>query len=155
MTNDFFAPIGISGPYFNECDLFVRRGAPEGELSLDLGIDLPTDHEYFEEDGVLGLANEMKVRVSLTESPSDGQPREAMHVRLSMGGVVTMPMDVDAGRDELEAYLLLNGVSLFYSSARSYIEVLTGQSPMGRFTIPPIDPKRYLDMAKNEGTAEA
>ena len=154
MTSDFFAPINMSGPYFNECDLFVRRGTPEGELSLDLDLEIPTDSEYLEEDGFLVLPHELKVRVSLTEHPDDDEPREAMHVNLSMGGTVSTPMDADVSRDGLETYLLFNGISLFYSSARSYIEMLTAQSPMGRFTIPPIDPKKYLDMARS-GDAEA
>lgn len=148
MTSDFFAPIGLTGPYFDECDFYVRKETPKGNLLLDLDLDIPTEQEYTDEDGNLTLIHEMRLRVSLNEVLDDERTSEAMHASVSMRGAVSVPLDVQASRSDLEAYLLLNAISLFYSSARSYIDALSSQSPMGRFTIPAIDPKKYLDMAK-------
>ena len=61
-----------------------------------------------------------------------------------MGGVVSVSDQVNVQDGSIEHGLLLNGVSLFYSSARSYIEMITSMSSMGRFTIPAIDPEAYV-----------
>lgn len=147
MTDNFFSPIEIDGPYFNGCDLFVAKQPPCSEMQIELSIDIPENQRYELADGALSLDHEMTVSVRLTGSDKDGNKAEGMHATVSMNGTVSLPCTGAQNRDTLESVLLLNAISLFYSSARSYIEFVTGQSPMRRFTIPPIDPMNYMEMS--------
>lgn len=146
----FFSPISLNGPYVNECNLFVNRTGPESnEMRCDVQIRTP-DNRNFEhnEDGHY-LHHEMTVEVRLIEKLNESE-RELMRANVSMVGTVSLPKDIEAGIKDIEDNLFMNSVSLFYSSARSYIEYMTGQSSMGRFIIPAINPESYVKMQASE-----
>lgn len=147
MSNELFSSINLEGPYISECDLFVKTSAPANELACNVQIRTPKNLklEHDKENGEYELVHAMKVDVSLVEVSEDGNGPEAMHANLTMNGVISITDRVKASEEEIMQSLLVNGVSLFYSSARSYVEILTSMSPMGRFTIPTIDPKAYVE----------
>lgn len=144
-TVDFISPVMLSGPYINEADLFVSPSGPDPSLDVqcEVSIDIPDKREVVHEDDVYRLAHEMTVGIALYQVPEAGRV-DYLRVSLSMGGVVSVSDQVNVQDGSIEHGLLLNGVSLFYSSARSYIEMITSMSSMGRFTIPAIDPEAYV-----------
>lgn len=144
-TVDFISPVMLSGPYINEADLYVSPSGPDPSLDVqcEVSIDIPDKREVVHEDGVYRLAHEMTVGIALYQVPEAGRV-DYLRVSLSMGGVVSVSDQVSVQDGSIEHGLLLNGVSLFYSSARSYIEMITSMSSMGRFTIPAIDPEAYV-----------
>lgn len=147
----FFSAIKLIGPYINACELFVDQEGPRTDsLSCDVSIDTPDEGDYVHSESEHLLNHTMTIAIRLTEMV-EGQERDLMHVRLSMNGAVTLPGTISATEEEIERNLLLNGISLFYSSARTYIEMLTGQSAMRRFTIPAIDPEAYVRLKNTEG----
>lgn len=147
MSN-YFSPISLTGPYFYECDMYVSRDAPKSELNLIMNLVLPETEAFIEEDGKLLLHHDMHVNVKLTEGDHEETAREAMHINLGMTGIVALPLNDQVDRAEAEETLRLNAISLFYASARSFIEMNTAQSPMKRFTIPPINPIEFLRMSE-------
>ena len=142
---DFISPVVLSGPYINEANLYVSPVAPDPSLDLqcDVSIDIPEEQEVLHENGTYRLLHEMKVHIVLYQMPDEDR-LDFLRVNLSMGGVISVSDKVSVQNGSIKRGLLLNGVSLFYSSARSYIEMITGMSSMGRFTIPAIDPEAYI-----------
>ena len=142
----FFSPNSLSGPYINSCDLFVDRKGPESdEMRCDVQIHTPDERQFEHTNDGHFLYHDMTVEVRLIEELGD-EEKEMMHASISMAGTVSLPNDVNATTEDIESNLFMNAVSLFYSSARSYIELLTGQSSMRRFTIPAINPEAYAKM---------
>lgn len=151
-TVDFISPVMLSGPYINAADLYVSPSGPDPSVDVqcEVSIDIPDNREVVHEDGVYRLAHEMTVGIALYQMPEAGRV-DYLRVNLSMGGVVSVSDQVSVQDGSIEHGLLLNGVSLFYSSARSYIEMITSMSSMGRFTIPAIDPEAYVGERGGEG----
>lgn len=142
----FISPINMGGPFINRCNLYVRPSVPEdgAPVSCNVTIDVPDEREVLHEEGGYRLNHSMEVAVSLSQATGDGDT-DLMRVQLSMSGTISIPDEVEVKGMTVEYALLLNGVSLFYSAARSYIESVTAMSSMGRFTIPAIDPSAYLE----------
>lgn len=151
-TVDFISPVVLSGPYINEADLYVSPSGPDPSLDVqcEVSIDIPDKREVVHEGGVYRLAHEMTVGIALCQVPEAGRV-DYLRVNLSMSGAVSVSDQVSVQDGSIEYCLLLNGVSLFYSSARSYIEMITSMSSMGRFTIPAIDPEAYVGERGGEG----
>lgn len=145
----FFSPIRLVGPFFNGCDFFVDQTGPTGNLFVDVNVETPKDPSLEREQGELVLHHAMAVRIRIRQegdSPNDG--KEMMRASVSMAGAVSVPDSLELPEEAILRALRINAVSLFYSSARSYVETLTGHSSMGRFTIPAIDPEAYIDSLK-------
>ena len=150
MSNDLFSPINLSGPYISECDLYVSHSAPSGDLVCNVKIKTPKDLKFEHSEEEYTLFHAMKISIELLEMNGEEVASEAMRANLTMRGIISVTDKVKAEVEEVKESLLLNGVSLFYSAARSYIEFLTSMSPMGRFTIPAINPKAYVDSLSTE-----
>ena len=145
MNDTFFSPIALYGPFINECDFFVDREGPRSErVRCDVAIETLSDRQVVEDDERYTLPHEMKLKIRLVED-GNGEERELMHALLHMVGEVSLPKQISQDMDKVERTLFVNGVSLFYSSARSYVETLTSGSSMARFTIPAIDPVAYVE----------
>lgn len=142
-NSGFLSPIQLFGPYINSSTFHVTPENPTGELVLDVSLDIPHDPKLQHEDGLYSLRHEMSLVFTLTEK--EGKPIERMRAELAMGGAVAVADNLALEAEEVLAALQLNAVSLFYAAARSHIEMLSSQSPMGRFTVPPIDPQAYIN----------
>ena len=152
-TVDFISPVVLSGPYINEANLYVSPSGPDPSIDVqcEVNIDIPDKREVVHEGGVYHLAHEMTVGIALYQVSEAGKV-DYLRVNLSMSGAVSVSDQVSVQDGSIEHGLLLNGVSLFYSSARSYIEMITSMSSMSRFTIPAIDPEAYVgDRLSNDG----
>ena len=149
MSEDktFFSPIVLDGPFIDQCDFFVRKEQPASGSELRCTVNIWTpEHRHFEhEDDRYILVHDMRLHVELIEHVEGRPDEKVMHAHLTMRGGISVTDEVEATEEEILNSLLLNGVSLFYSSARTYIEFISGQSPMGRFTIPASYPKAYVD----------
>lgn len=144
---NFLSPIRLVGPVFNGCDFYADPEGPKGGMSVDVNIETPVDIALSHEDGSYVLRMPMRLKIRIRESADDKTAdggREVMHAFLSMEGALFVSDEINLPKSEILEALRVNSISLFYSSARSYIESLTGMSSAGRFTIPPIDPQAYV-----------
>ena len=142
---DFISPVVLNGPYINETDCYVSQCCPDPSIDLqcEVSIDIPDEREVIHEGEAYKLPHSMRVHIALYQMAEQGRV-DYLRVNLSMSGAVSISDKVSVQSGSVERGLLLNGVSLFYSSARSYIEMITSMSSMGRFTIPAIDPEAYV-----------
>ena len=143
---DFISPVSIKGPYINKSSIFVSQQGPEegGEIFCDVNIELHDKTDAVNKGNEYVLPHRMEVNISLHSAEGDGGRIDYMRAHLDMVGIISIPNSIEIqGMTATEA-LRLNGISLLYSSARSYIEFLTSMSAMGRFTIPAIDPAAFL-----------
>ena len=82
----------------------------------------------------------------------DNAENIAFTASCSMGNVVSIPdaaFSGDISPEQKRRIADANAVSLVYGKIRSFIEDLTAQSPVGRQTIPAIDPYALLDSFEN------
>lgn len=151
-TVDFISPVILSRPYINEADLYVSPSGtdPSIDVQCEVSIEIPDKREVVHEGGIYRLVHEMTVGIVLYQA-SEARRVDYLRVNLSMGGVISVSDQVSVQDGFIEHGLLLNRVSLFYSSARSYIEMIASMSSMGRFTIPAIDPEAYVGERGGEG----
>lgn len=140
MSGSFISPIAIDGPYVSEASLWIDPTPPAGGLRGDLNLDVPEHLELAREDDKIVLPFRLTTTMVLREGTDD-----RMRASVEMRGSVSAPSAAVESDDEALRVLRLNAVSLFYSASRSYIEVLTGQSLIGRFNLPAIDPQAFID----------
>lgn len=144
MSNEILSPISLDGPFLVDVDFHVDRKGPESEkLAAGIELEIPDDLELHHENGLYALPFGMKIRFELHEAAEDAR-NELLRAVISMAGSVSVPDQIPVDEQEIFNALKLNGVSMFYAFGRTQIELMTGQSPMGRFTIQPIDPAAYL-----------
>ena len=141
----FISPVVLKGPFINEANVYVSPTGPDPSMDVqcEVSLDTPEDREVLHEDGAYCLPHSMRVHIALYQTLDEGRV-DYLRVDLSLSGSVSISDAVDVRGGSIEYGLLLNGVSLFYSAARSYIEMVTSMSSMGRFTIPAIDPEAYV-----------
>ena len=142
---NFISPIRLTGPMINGCDFYVYQTGPTGSMLVDVNIEILNDAALDHEEGAFVLHHSMKVRIKVREESREAsEGKEMMHASVTMVGAVSVSDQIGLPEDEILQALRVNAVSLFYSSARSYIETMTGMSSAGRFSIPPIDPQAYI-----------
>lgn len=63
-------------------------------------------------------------------------------------GPPVLPPEIKFNNDaDVVSYLSTNGASFLYSHIRSHVMTITGQSPMGAFTLPPVLPQAVVERA--------
>ena len=140
--SDFFSPIRLTGPYVTDSEFWTSDEPPRG--ALDCSVHIYTkDAELLHEQGLYAFQMRMRTEVSLV--PISGGD-EVVRAVVTVEGAVSVPDTIGIGLEELSESLHLNAISMFYSFTRSCIESESSLSRMGRFSIPPIDPKKYLDL---------
>lgn len=145
MSTGFIASISLGWSLLRECDFWVNPEAPTGRLNCSVHLDLGDD-ALARDDGHYALPVSLKVELVLSDEATGGaKPIERMHARMTIDGSVNVSDAVDASEDEVFKSLRLNGVSLLYSQARAHIEYLTAMSAVSRFSLPTIDPARFIE----------
>lgn len=141
----FLSPVVLDGPYLRQCDFGISEEAPLRGLTCDIDLhDSVIDFRHL--DGSFRLVAEVDLSTALMEGE-----KERMHAHLCMRGEIAIDDSLIVDERIAQSYLRANAVSLFYAFARTHIEQLTSVSYMGRFTIPTIDPGRYVDVSEGQG----
>lgn len=140
----FLSPIRLQGPTIDGCTIKVSPNRPSGDLicNVEINSSLPSEVEHV--DGLHRLP--FKLNIIVTACMKDDETRDSpvLDVQLELSGDVSVPDSLGIAEDSLLSSLQVNAVSLCYSSARSYLEMLTSLTKMGRFSLPPIDPRAYI-----------
>lgn len=146
MTEQIGAPVFIDGLFITESS-FRLSEQPADAMSLDLDVEFDKGELLTSGDGLARKeAVSLSVRASLISqgSPDD----ERMHAFVHAVGTVGVPSEVHFDSDsDVVSYLSTNGVAFLYAHIRSYIMTLTGLSPMGAFTLPPVLPQAVVSHA--------
>ena len=151
--NSFLSPIVLNGPYFDESSIVVYQSdsASAGPVSCSVGLDIPENLALTHEGNAYVLNHAMKIDITIQQDGDDSDSKvDLMRVVLTATGAVSVADSIGLEEGEIFEALRLNAVSLFYSSARSYVEMITAQSSIGRFTIPAIDPNAYVRSLESE-----
>lgn len=150
MSNGFLSPISISGPFVDRIDFDANRNRPESDtLNASITITTPDNLQLSHENGKFTLPFSMQINFILTEE-IEGSEETRLSVLASAVGSLSVADAIGIPEHEVFEALKLNGVSMFYSFLRSQVEIMTGQSLLGRFTIQPIDPAAYLEGLKQQ-----
>ena len=147
MSN-FFSPIKLLYCHVMESHVRVSEEGPEGDREARLTLETGDPMMERAENGDTVLRSELTVDLSLRSRDTD-EELFAVHVR-AQGAVGTEGRQAELLGDQTELTLRANLISLLYGEMRTYVEVLTGMSPMGRFTLPTIDPYAYLGTISSE-----
>lgn len=150
--NSFISPIVLTGPYFDESSIAVCQSAvSSGSISCSVGLDIPENLVLSHEGSAYVLNHAMKIDIAIQQDSDDpGSKADLMRIALTATGAVSVADSIGLNEGEISEALRLNAISLFYSSARSYVEMITAQSSIGRFTIPAIDPNAYVRSLDSE-----
>ena len=151
--NSFISPIVLTGPYFDESSIVVCRSASasSGSISCSVGLNIPENLALSHEGSAYVLNHAMKIDITIQQDSDDsGSKADLMRIALTATGAVSVADSIGLDEGEIFEALRLNAISLFYSSARSYVEMITAQSSIGRFTIPAIDPNAYVRSLDSE-----
>ena len=121
---------------------FVVSDSPAESMGMTLDVtpsfsELGEDEEYDE----YVLAVTLSVHASLVNDEDEGDVRVDARVRVE--SLVSVSRQIGDRTMALE-YLKLNGTSISYGHARSYLMPLAAASPMSSFVLPAIVPGEML-----------
>lgn len=151
--SDFFSPIRLLYCHVLESHVRVSEEGPAGDRDARLTLETADPALQRMPDGSVVLRSELTVDLVLATRKGD---EELFSARVRAQGAV----GVDAAQaqrmaDQTEVTLRANVVSLLYGQIRTYLEMVTGMSPMGKFTLPTIDPYAYLSGVAKDGSEQA
>ncbi len=139
-----FAPLNLLMLTVPESSFRVAEN-PADSMRMELDVT-PTFSEIEEDDehDEYALAMSLSVHASLVNTEDEDDVRAEARVRVE--SVVSVPRQIgDPGRG-LD-YLKLNGTSISYGHARSYLMPLASMSPMSSFVLPAIVPSAMLGIS--------
>lgn len=123
---------------------WVSEDLPTEDDSLDAGLSLDVVPQELiqHEDGMWSRHLRLTVNASARQR---GKEEDLVRIQVVLEGGASSPWIKGKTNKDMETLLLANGVSALYSTARTYIEMLTSVTPVNRFTLPAIDPFRVID----------
>lgn len=108
-------------------------------LNAELTLNAQPEPLQTLDDGA--LAKDLALTVSV--AARDGEDgAERLRAQVVLRGGANSPLPDGMAVDDLESLLSANCVSYLYSTARTYLEMMSSMTPIQRFTLPAIDPFR-------------
>lgn len=110
---------------------------PEKESELNTSIS----HHYFNQNGriVCNLAFSLRWDVRLKDDPS----KILANIECTMGVAAHCSENAADDRKMIEAALFTNAIAFIWARIRVYIENVSSESPVGKMTLPAIDPNSF------------
>lgn len=140
----WFSPVQILDSALLGASFSMNAGYSADAPVLTMTVTLQTERP--DKQGELNLGRCVFGFIGVWHEP-DNQENSAYTINCSMGITVAIPDGAfeEGFSDERKARVVdANAVSLVYGKIRSFIEDLTVQSPVGRQTIPAIEPYALL-----------
>jgi preprotein translocase subunit SecB len=144
---DFFSGLEVAEIVLIDVSFRVRPDLAPGtrELGVSLGHEV-RENEQDTERPILVL------RVGVNDDDEQFEQR-GFAFSATVSGVFGAT-GLAEGEDE-KLFLLVNGLSLLYAEARSYLSQMSSSSPMGRVLLPSVNMLKYLRaVAAHQGEVE-
>ncbi|MGR1082668.1 hypothetical protein ACUYFE_01365 [Olegusella massiliensis] len=135
------ARVNIDSMSVVEANMRVEH-QPAESMGLRMSVNLDSTSFDNSSDEEYRYSLVLRVIAELLNNDDDEDVR--MSLMACVDTTVSTSTD-DITEEEAASYLLLNGVSMAYAHARSYLMTLTALSPMRPFVIPPIVPQVFIE----------
>ena len=104
--------------------------------------------EQPKEDEIVFQSN---LHIALNQFNEEDKDQIELVIRMEIRGLIKTPIPPDDEKEKNEEWARLNAVSLLYSAARTHINSFSRLTSSGPVTLPSIDPRVYMEAAKQKG----
>lgn len=145
-----FAPVRILEMCVRETH-FKVAGEPADAMSLSMRINMDkTEVCENKETGEYELPINLVIDVDLVNKEDASDTR--MSASVDVASMLSVACDGISSENALR-YLRLNGLSMSYAHARSFLMTLAAMSPMQSFILPPVIPDVLLNQLLDDDSA--
>lgn len=143
MTQSVLSSTQFSQAMVVQSMIWVDSESPIADqlLNAELTLNAQPEPLLTLDDGV--LAKELTLTVNVAARDEEGGT-ERLRAQVVLRGGASSPLPDAMAEDELDSLLSANCVSVLYSTARTYLEMMSSMTPIQRFTLPAIDPFKVI-----------
>lgn len=149
-TSAWLSPVQIHDSALLGTSFAINSDYDSRTPVVTMTVSLQIEHP--EKRGKLNLSKCVFGFMGVWHEPDD-EDNVAFTIGCTMGLTASIPDDAFAGdftAERINKTVDANAVSLVYAKIRSFIEDLTAQSPIGRQTIPAIEPYALLESLQEQ-----